>query len=98
MDDDKVYESIKSLNKAAESKIDMRVLVRSIALGFDGMEGLGREAVSLYKNVKGEGNQVRLMVEFLKSVNICTEPEEDDLPDDMELLAKAAKTALREYD
>lgn len=103
---DPIFKAVCGINDAVESHIDIRPLAVAMVdtfkskpgdpEQFDGMVGLGREAASLYKKLKGESSRVRMMVEMMRLVNNCSEAEEDDLPDDPELLAQAAKVALQD--
>jgi hypothetical protein len=115
LDQDEVFQGIRVINEALEEKIDIAPLVRNLVGGFaelqdedgkvvercaSGLEGMGKEAVCLYRRVKGDSNKVRLMCEYIRLVGNCSEGAEDDLSDDREALeAKyraAAKSAMKE--
>ena len=93
LDKDPMFNSLRDVNDAVENKIDIKPLVRSIIKGFDSLEGLGNEAVQLYTNIQGDANKVRLMVEFFRMVNNCSEAEEDDLPDDLKKMKQTYMAA-----
>lgn len=99
---DPVFSAVRRLNDAVEAEIDIRPVVQAIIKGFssdktpDGLEGLGKEAVDLFKNVETDANKVRMMVEILRLVGNCSEATKDDLPDDPKLLLEIAKKALKD--
>jgi len=91
-------DTIRELRKGLERRIDIRPLVASIIEEYDGLEELGKEVTRLQRTAKNEQNRVRLMIEILKIINVTSEPEDDDLPDDIEALEAEAKALLQADD
>ncbi len=101
--DDPIYQAVCGINDDMESQIDIRPLavamVEAFASGqgdpeqFDGMVGLGKEAASLYKELKTESSRVRMMVEMMRLVSNCSEAKGDDLPDDRAQMEKTYRAA-----